>query len=41
MSGQYMMEQTFHLPPEALYKPETSPIRVLEAIKGKSLGTAA
>lgn len=41
MSGQYMMEQTFHLPPEALYKPQTSPIRVLEAIKGKSLGLVA
>ncbi|MEI7916693.1 MAG: Kdo hydroxylase family protein [Methylophilaceae bacterium] len=40
MSGQYMMEQTFHLKPEALYKPETSPIKVLEAIKGKSLGLA-
>ena len=41
MSGQYMMEQTFHLPPEALYKPETSPMKVLEAIKGQSLGLAA
>ena len=41
MSGQYMMEQTFHLPPEALYKPETSPIKVLETIKGKSLGLGA
>jgi len=40
MSGQYMMEQTFHLQPEALYKPESSPIRVLESIKGKSLGLA-
>ncbi len=38
MSGQYMMEQTFHLPPEALYRPETSPIKVLEAIKGIALG---
>lgn len=41
MSGQYMMEQTFHLPPEALYHPETSPIKVLEAIKGKALGLVA
>jgi hypothetical protein len=41
MSGQYMMEQTFHLLPEALYKPETAPIKVLETIKGKSLGLAA
>ena len=41
MSGQYMMEQTFHLPPEALYRPETSPIKVLEAIKGKALGLGA
>ena len=40
MSGQYMMEQTFHLPPDALYQPETSPIKVLEAIKGQSLGLA-
>ena len=41
MSGQYMMEQTFHLPPEALYRPETSPIKVLEAIKGEALGLVA
>ena len=41
MSGQYMMEQTFHLPPEALYHPETSPIKVLEAIKGEALGLVA
>jgi hypothetical protein len=30
MSGQYMMEQTFHLPANALYQPETAPLRVLE-----------
>ncbi len=41
MSGQYMMEQTFHLPPEALYQPETSPIKILESIKGRSLGLAS
>lgn len=40
MGGQYMMEQTFHLPPEALYQSETSPIKVLEKIKGKALGLA-
>lgn len=40
MGGQYMMEQTFHLPPEALYQPQTSPIKVLEKIKGKALGLA-
>lgn len=41
MGGQYMMEQTFHLPPKALYQPETSPIKVLEAITGKSLGLSS
>lgn len=37
MSGQYMMEQTFHLPPEALYQPETSPLKVLERMTGNAL----
>lgn len=38
MSGQYMMEQTFYLPADALYQPQTSPIKVLEAMKGHRLG---
>ena len=37
MSGQYMMEQTFHLPADALYRPETSPLKVLERMTGRSL----
>ena len=37
MSGQYMMEQTFHLPVDGLYRPETSPLRVLERMTGRAL----
>jgi hypothetical protein len=37
MSGQYMMEQTFHLPADALYRPETSPLKVLERMTGRTL----
>ena len=32
MDGQYMFEQTIHLPLSALYRPELSPLRVLERI---------
>jgi hypothetical protein len=31
MSGQYMMEQTFHLPISYLYNPESSPLAILTA----------
>ncbi len=37
MSGQFMFEQTFHLPISALYHPELSPLRVLERLKGHRL----
>lgn len=37
MSGQYMFEQTFHLPVSALQHPELSPLRVLENLLGKPL----
>jgi hypothetical protein len=37
MGGQFMLEQTIHLPLSALYRPELSPLRVLERIAGRSL----
>lgn len=37
MSGQFMFEQTFHLPVEALQHPELSPLKVLERLKGHAL----
>jgi hypothetical protein len=37
MSGQHMMEQTFHLPANALYRPETAPLKVLERMTGQTL----
>lgn len=37
MSGQFMFEQTLHLPIEALYTPEQSPLRVLERLKHAAL----
>jgi hypothetical protein len=37
MSGQYMFEQTFHLPISALRHPELSPLRVLERLTGRPL----
>ncbi|HEX6138316.1 MAG TPA: Kdo hydroxylase family protein [Casimicrobiaceae bacterium] len=42
-AGQYMLEQTTHLPRSALYEPERSPLAVLERIAGRRLtpGTAA
>jgi hypothetical protein len=36
-SGQYMLEQTTHLPIEALYEPQRSPLAVLERITGRRL----
>ena len=32
LSGQYMLEQTFYLPPDAMKYPERSPLRVLESL---------
>jgi hypothetical protein len=37
MSGQYMMEQTFHLPPEAQYDPSSSPLAILTRLSGRKL----
>jgi len=37
LSGQFAMEQTFIVPVEALVAPEVSPIRVLEAIVGRTM----
>lgn len=37
MSGQYLLEQTFHLPVTALREPHTAPLRVLEELTGLSL----
>lgn len=37
LAGQYALEQTFLVRPEALVTPETSPLKVLESIAGASL----
>jgi hypothetical protein len=37
MSGQFMMEQTVHVPMEALAYPEHSPLAELERILGRNL----
>ena len=37
LSGQYAMEQTFLIPPEALVAPKYAPYRILEGLAGKSL----
>jgi hypothetical protein len=37
LSGQFCLEQTFHLPVEALSFPERSPLRVLERLTGRPL----
>ncbi|MEO8401814.1 MAG: Kdo hydroxylase family protein [Gammaproteobacteria bacterium] len=37
MSGQYMFEQTFYLPVDAMLNPELSPLRVLEKMMGNVL----
>lgn len=37
LSGQFMMEQTLHLPVAALYFPERSPLKVLERLKHRVL----
>ncbi|HEX6792358.1 MAG TPA: Kdo hydroxylase family protein [Casimicrobiaceae bacterium] len=36
-SGQYMLEQTTHLPIDALYEPQRSPLAVLERLTGRRL----
>jgi 3-deoxy-D-manno-oct-2-ulosonic acid (Kdo) hydroxylase len=37
MSGQFMMEQTFHLPPSKQYFKENSPLEVLRRLTGEKL----
>jgi len=37
MGGQFMMEQTLHLPPEAQYNPASSPLAILTRLAGHSL----
>jgi len=37
LSGQFMFEQTFHLPVHALSEPETAPLRVLERLLARPL----
>ena len=37
LGGQYMLEQTFFLPPAAMRHPERSPLRTLERLTGRSL----
>jgi len=37
LAGQYALEQTFLVRPEALVAPEVSPLKVLESIAGEQL----
>jgi hypothetical protein len=37
VSGQYMLEQTIHLPVSALYDPSSSPLAILERLCGRTL----
>jgi hypothetical protein len=37
MGGQYLFEQTLHLPVEGLYDPASAPLRVLEQLRGRRL----
>jgi hypothetical protein len=37
LSGQYAMEQTFFLPPDAMCNPSLSPLRILEGLKHQRL----
>ncbi len=37
MSGQYMLEQTLHLPPQAQYDPTASPLAILQRLTGRRL----
>lgn len=41
VSGQYMLEQTIHLPVAALYDPARSPLAVLQRLTGRALASAA
>jgi len=37
LSGHSALEQTFHLPVDAMARPERSPLRVLERLTGRVL----
>lgn len=37
ISGQHALEQTFHLPVDAMRNPERSPLRILQRITGHEL----
>ena len=37
MSGQYMLEQTLHLPPQCQYDPGASPLAILARLSGRAL----
>lgn len=37
MSGQYALEQTYHLPINAMLDPSRAPLRILERLMGRSL----
>ena len=37
MSGQYMLEQTFHLPAARQYNPDSSPLAILSRLTGRTL----
>lgn len=41
VSGQFMLEQTIHLPASALYAPERAPLAILERLTGRRLVPAA
>jgi hypothetical protein len=40
VSGQFMLEQTIHLPASALYAPERAPLAILERLTGRRLVAA-
>jgi 3-deoxy-D-manno-oct-2-ulosonic acid (Kdo) hydroxylase len=37
LAGQYLFEQTFHLPVDAMVHPENAPLSILERLSGRSL----
>ncbi len=37
MSGQYMLEQTLHLPAARQYNPQSSPLAILSRLTGRTL----
>lgn len=40
LSGQYMLEQTIHVPLTALYEPDRAPLAILERLTGRALTPA-